>query len=46
MSCHISPDGRRYYSIDTLVHISMQSVLEFYVTVNGKKDGSLTAQYH
>jgi hypothetical protein len=37
--------GEMYYHLDTLVHISMQSTLEFYLTVGGKKYGSVTAQY-
>jgi hypothetical protein len=40
-----SPDGRKYFEIEAVVHISMQSSLEFFVTVGGKKYGSLTAQY-
>lgn len=41
----ISPSGQKYLTIDAQVHISMQSVLEFYVTVEGKKYGALTAKF-
>ncbi|EUC40240.1 hypothetical protein COCMIDRAFT_109318 [Bipolaris oryzae ATCC 44560] len=40
-----SPCGRQYYSIGVTVHISLQSSLEFYVTIKGKKFGSLTVSY-
>ncbi|KAH7383281.1 hypothetical protein BKA66DRAFT_512128 [Pyrenochaeta sp. MPI-SDFR-AT-0127] len=40
-----SPAGRKYSSITIEVNISMQSSLEFFVTVDGKKYGSLTANY-
>jgi hypothetical protein len=41
----MSPEGKKYYSVAVEVHISMQSALEFFVTVNGKKYGSLSAKY-
>jgi hypothetical protein len=34
-----------FYYLVLAVHISMQSTLEFYVTVNGKKCGFVTAEY-
>ncbi|EUC31458.1 hypothetical protein COCCADRAFT_38444 [Bipolaris zeicola 26-R-13] len=40
-----SPCGRQYYSINVTVHISLQSSLNFYVTIKGKKFGSLTVSY-
>lgn len=40
-----SPCGRQYYSINVTVHISLQSSLDFYVTIKGKKFGSLTVSY-
>ncbi|KAF5852971.1 hypothetical protein GGP41_001526 [Bipolaris sorokiniana] len=41
-----SPSGRMYYSAKVTVNISLQSCLEFYVTVKGKKFGSLTISYN
>jgi hypothetical protein len=41
----ISPLGRPYFRIDSVINISMQSSLEFFVTVRGKKYGSLIVQY-
>jgi hypothetical protein len=41
----MSPKGEKYYSVAAEVHISMHSALEFFVTVNGKKYGSLSAKY-
>lgn len=40
-----APDGRMYYSIETVICISMQSSLEFYITIDGKKCGSVKAKY-
>jgi hypothetical protein len=40
-----SPTGREYCEVHALVHISMQSSLEFSLTVNGKNYGSVTAKY-
>jgi hypothetical protein len=37
--------GQQYFLIDCVVHISIQSSLEFFVTVDGEKYGSLTAKY-
>jgi hypothetical protein len=37
--------GRSYYSIDVDVNISLQSALEFFITVKGKKYGSVTVEY-
>ncbi|EAT86144.2 hypothetical protein SNOG_06313 [Parastagonospora nodorum SN15] len=41
----ISTNGKRFYDIEGVVNISMQASLEFFVTVNGKRYGSLIAQY-
>jgi hypothetical protein len=41
----MSPLGRKYLSVLSEVHISMQSALEFFVTIDGMKYGSLTAKY-
>ncbi|KAF1944788.1 Hsp70 family protein [Clathrospora elynae] len=41
----VNPIGETYFHVKTLVHISMQSTLDFYITVNGKKCGSIAAQY-
>jgi hypothetical protein len=38
-------DGRKYYKVETVVHISLQSALEFFVTVEGEKFGSVTVNY-
>ena len=40
-----NPAGRHYNSIYAQVHISMQSSLEFFVTVNGKRYGTVHAAY-
>ncbi|KAF2849836.1 Hsp70 family protein [Plenodomus tracheiphilus IPT5] len=40
-----SLSGRRYYEVDFSVEISVQSSLEFAVSVNGKRYGSLIAEY-
>ncbi|KAJ5062359.1 hypothetical protein J3E72DRAFT_393505 [Bipolaris maydis] len=45
MCRRISPSGRLYYSARCTVNICLQSCLEFYVTVKGKKFGSLTVSY-
>jgi hypothetical protein len=37
--------GRRYHRISYDVEISIQSALEFSFTINGKKYGSITAEY-
>jgi hypothetical protein len=42
---HYTAGGRSYYSIDVDVSISLQSALEFFVTVEGKKYGSVTVEY-
>ncbi|KAF1944796.1 hypothetical protein EJ02DRAFT_452131 [Clathrospora elynae] len=40
-----SSTGRKYHSADCNVNISMQGALEFFVTVKGKRYGSVTARY-
>ena len=40
-----SPSGRMYYSIAIVVNISLQSSLEFFVTVNGQKYDTVTVEY-
>ncbi|KAI4909431.1 hypothetical protein J4E90_008128 [Alternaria incomplexa] len=40
-----SASGRKYHTINSVVNISLQSTLDFFITVNGKKYGSLTARY-
>jgi hypothetical protein len=45
MAMRISPSGRCYYRVKYEVCISMQSSLEFFVTVKGRKVGSLTVSY-
>jgi hypothetical protein len=42
---HYATGGRLYYSILVVVNISLQSALEFFVTVEGKKYGSVTVEY-
>jgi hypothetical protein len=39
------PRGRKYFSILSEVNISMQSALEFFVTINDKKCKSVNAKY-
>jgi hypothetical protein len=41
----ISPSGIPYYELAFHVEISVQSALEFSVSVDGKRYGSVTAQY-
>ncbi|KAF1969591.1 hypothetical protein BU23DRAFT_591586 [Bimuria novae-zelandiae CBS 107.79] len=41
----ISPSGRRYRVLDFTVEISIQSALEYSLSVNGTKYGSVTANY-
>jgi hypothetical protein len=45
ISTYYSSDGRAYYSIRCTINISLQSGLEFFVTVGGKKYGSVTVDY-
>ncbi|KAI4660944.1 uncharacterized protein J4E79_005512 [Alternaria viburni] len=45
LSLNISASGRKYYTVDCTVNISLQSSLEFFLTVGGKRYGSLTAKY-
>ena len=40
-----SPSGSMYYKLFFDVELSVQSALEFSVSVNGKKYGSVTAKY-
>jgi hypothetical protein len=40
-----SPCGRKYYELSFFVEISAQSSLEFFLTIDGKKYGSLSANY-
>jgi hypothetical protein len=40
-----STGGRPYYNIHVEVNISLQSALEFFVTIKGKKYGSVTVEY-
>lgn len=44
-SLHQSVHGRSYYELTCNVEISIQSALEFSVSVQGKRYGSLTAAY-
>lgn len=37
--------GKVYCKLDATVNISVQSALQFYITVDGKKYGSLTTEY-
>ncbi|EOA92058.1 uncharacterized protein SETTUDRAFT_86462 [Exserohilum turcica Et28A] len=45
MKLKTSSSGRKYYSVDCTVNISLQSALDFFITVKGKKLGSLTVSY-
>jgi hypothetical protein len=40
-----SPAGRRYHKIHFDLEISIQSALEFSLTINGKKYAAVTAEY-
>ena len=41
----LSPHGVSYYKLLLNIEISLESALEFFVTVNGMRYGSLTAIY-
>jgi hypothetical protein len=45
LDVRIGPNRKKYFSIHGVVHMSKQSSLEFFVTVTGKRYGSLTAYY-
>ncbi|KAI4698491.1 hypothetical protein J4E81_005714 [Alternaria sp. BMP 2799] len=45
LDLNISASGQRYYTADCTVNISLQSSLEFFITVKGKRYGSLIAKY-
>lgn len=41
----VSPTGRPYRFVDIVLEISVQSALEYSLSVNGTKYGSVTANY-
>ncbi|KAF1979396.1 actin-like ATPase domain-containing protein [Bimuria novae-zelandiae CBS 107.79] len=41
----VSPDGRAYCSVDIVLEISVQSALEYSLSVNGKRYASVEATY-
>lgn len=45
LSKKVSPDGKLYFSATSIVHISIQSAIEFSVTVNGNDFGSVIVDY-
>lgn len=41
----VSFSGRTYHRLDYFIEIAVQSALEFSISVDGKRDGSVTAKY-